>query len=135
MSFDWEQFLQFAANLSQSSIGPQEARERCIAGRAYYAAHWLARKFSEKIQPPFKEKSKKSVHQHVINYFQNHHNSNLLQIGIDLDRLRNIRVSADYKASQVKNWTVKAQEALRFGYNIANSLKSMSSITKQMPLS
>jgi uncharacterized protein (UPF0332 family) len=68
---------------------------RTAVSRAYYAAHWSAR---ERLKFEGSSAPKQGAHEWVINQFKNSKDRTRLAVADDLDKLRNQRVKADYKA-------------------------------------
>lgn len=112
--FEWEHYLEVAqewVNESddsklQSASDICEAKLRSSISRAYYAAFWNARLYIEKVDHKYVPEDG-SVHQYMIDYYngkragkrtQNRH-----RIGIELSRMRNERVNADYGREASKN--------------------------------
>lgn len=104
MSFNWEEFLGLAVqlsgqNISAGSIPTSEARYRTAISRAYYAAHHAAQKELLRLKPGFKPSRKPSIHQAVIREFKSGPTKNWVNVGDTLDTLRKSRNKADYRGN------------------------------------
>src|ERR1043165_5156878 len=90
MAFDWSDYLALAKELAKRT---EESAQRTSISRAYYAAygkacHCLRR---EKVAIPGQ-----ASHEFVWNHFRNSTDADRRQIGIDGDRIKRARRSADY---------------------------------------
>jgi hypothetical protein len=83
MAFDWWDFFALAEELSKSPSN--EAGARTAISRYYYACHNVAK-------PQFYLQ-----HAELWNAYKDHADFRYKQIGVKGDRLREARVSADYK--------------------------------------
>lgn len=99
MSFDWREFLILAEGLVShpESLGSPEASFRSAASRAYYAAYQCALEFAceEGFEPYYGE----SGHVYLQKHFSRHRPSDKTyrKISVQLNRLRDLRVKADYQ--------------------------------------
>jgi uncharacterized protein (UPF0332 family) len=103
MTFDWREYLTLAENLYTNShnFPNQEACFRVAISRAYYAAFCTARNYAKKYDHLILRKTGED-HRIVKDHYSFANDSNTeqqrkrRQIGINLDRLRNLRNKADY---------------------------------------
>lgn len=98
MNFDWHEFLTLAKGLQSQPtlLGSSEASLRSAVSRAYYAAFQCALTFAcqEGFEPTYGESS----HTYLQRYFSRHTppNPTYQKISVQLNRLRTLRVKADY---------------------------------------
>jgi hypothetical protein len=96
MSFRWARYLDLANELAGKLVVVEgrEAKLRSAISRAYYAAFHHARDYvvATHGQLPYSI----NEHEYVKNWFLNQRDRLLIQIGTDLDRLRQDRNRADY---------------------------------------
>jgi uncharacterized protein (UPF0332 family) len=103
MTFDWRQYLTLAKNLCTNShdFPNQEACFRVAISRAYYAAFCTARNYAKNYDRLSLQRTGED-HRLVKDHYSFANDSNTQQkrkreqIGINLDRLRNLRNKADY---------------------------------------
>ena len=93
MSFDWPEFIEWAANLP-TTPEREQARLRSVISRAYYGCFHPAR-----IRSPFRDAIDNDTHWRVIRFYKYHPARRLNTIGKNLDILRRLRNSADYDDS------------------------------------
>ncbi len=100
MSFDWQEYLDLARNMSGESSNPpsQEACLRCAISRAYYAA------FNQTCTRMRTQEGNQGIpldggsHQIVIKQLEGSRDQERRQVGTTLSRLKRSRVQADYYA-------------------------------------
>lgn len=97
MIFDWSEYLTLANDLAGARTNPStdEAKLRAAISRAYYANYCIARNHlrdKEGHTIPWAD-----AHKYVIDQFRNSSDKARKDLGKDLDRLKNYRLSADYK--------------------------------------
>jgi uncharacterized protein (UPF0332 family) len=103
MTFDWRQYLILAENLCTNfhDFPNQEACFRVAISRAYYAAFCTARNYAKNYDRLSLQRTGED-HRLVKDHYSFANDSNTQQkrkreqIGINLDRLRNLRNKADY---------------------------------------
>lgn len=101
MSFDWREYLDLAKHLHQSAGGNlKDSMLRSAISRAYYAALNESKDFLKKknVISPHIMKNGLS-HENIISTFRSGRDRGYSRIGANLDRLRDLRVKADYKES------------------------------------
>ncbi|MBW7876591.1 MAG: HEPN domain-containing protein [Candidatus Cloacimonetes bacterium] len=91
MAFDWLEYLRFAEELSQFPHASQESYKRSVASRTYYAAYHHTKNYLIRSHQLNGEK-----HEHIIQALKSHRQKDQKKVGVDLERLKNIRVRADY---------------------------------------
>ena len=103
MTFDWREYLILAENLCTNShtFPNQEACFRVAISRAYYAAFCTARNYAKDYDRLILRKTGED-HRIVKDHYSFANDSHIQQqrkrrqIGINLDRLINLRNKADY---------------------------------------
>jgi uncharacterized protein (UPF0332 family) len=90
--FDGSEFLALANELLPQCAG-NEAKQRCVIGRAYYAAFLRTRAY---LEANGFEIERTRAHADVWNYMLNTRDRTKRSIGTDGKRLRDWRNSADY---------------------------------------
>lgn len=101
MGFDWVEYFNLAKKLYQKAGTftrcSDEACQRSAISRAYYAAFCEARNLAE-THDKIKLTHKAEDHEIVKNHFINcKYDKRRKKVGVQLDRLRNSRNTADYK--------------------------------------
>ncbi len=99
MSFYWPEYLDLAEELLVEGKGTprNEAKLRSAISRAYYAVYNSADKYADaKGIRSFQEKIYGSRHRDLSKRFKNSNAKRLKQLGVNLDRLLNQRIDADY---------------------------------------
>ena len=133
MRFDWSEYLNLAQELAATnsdSSGNREAKLRSAISRAYYSTFCLARNYLrdiEKDQTLLDKNRDINKHQYVANAFINHRNNkkkNMVKIGENLSRLRELRNKADYEDTMV-NLPSVATTALMLAQNIISALSKL----------
>lgn len=98
MSFNWREYLTLSEGLKARPdlLGTRETSFRSAASRAYYAAYQCAREYActEGFEPHYGDSSHKELQKHFCNHIPPH--QTYKKISVQLDRLRDIRVKADY---------------------------------------
>jgi uncharacterized protein (UPF0332 family) len=103
MTFDWQEYLTLAENLCTNShtFPNQDECFRVAISRAYYAAFCTARNYAKDYDHLSLQRTGED-HRIVKDHYISANSSNTQQqrkreqIGINLDRLRNLRNKADY---------------------------------------
>ncbi len=99
MSFYWSEYFDLANELLNEGKGDtlNEAKLRSAISRAYYAVYNTADKYADaKGIRSFQEKISGSRHRDLIKKFKNSNAKGHKQLGVDLNRLLNQRIDADY---------------------------------------
>lgn len=127
MSFDWADFLTLADALVRdpNSPGPEEASLRSAISRAYYAAFRVARN-SGSDRGEFAPTKTAQDHRLVMDHSRSSPDRTRRKIGLDLDRLRDHRRSADYDDVLVGIPTSVAQSSVARARNVLDALDSLS---------
>ena len=132
MRFDWSEYLNLAQELAATNSdcsGNREAKLRSAISRAYYSAFCLARNYLRDIEKDptlFRKNRNINEHQYVANEFINHRNKNknMVKIGENLSRLRELRNKADYEDTMF-NLPTQARTALKLADNIIALLSNL----------
>lgn len=98
MSFNWIEYLKLADYLyatNQVCSSRYEAHLRAAISRGYYAAFCSARNFARSHDGLLLRNSGKD-HADVKDFYKKNNDKNKKKIGLNLDRLRKFRNSADY---------------------------------------
>ena len=127
MTFDWSEYFYLAKELAETS---EEAELRSAVSRSYYSAFCLARNYLRDIeQDPRLSRNKTydfNVHEYVAKAFIHHQpkSQTRIEIGNDLNRLRNMRNKADYEDTMF-NLKREARTALMLAQNIILALSNL----------
>lgn len=130
MSFDWHEYEVLArllagdsdVDISQIS---DDARRRTAISRAYYASLHVAREFIEiHLGLILKNSASKSLHTQVINTYRDDENLTYIAVGENLNRLRLLRVQADYEKEMSKIRS-KTRDALTFARDIFDNIEKL----------
>jgi hypothetical protein len=112
MPFDWRQFLIVAHELRNDS---RESVQRTSLGRAYYYVYNLGL-INARRQGYRWIRGAGGSHQQLWNWFQNHSDPIIKQMGIEANRMHSKRLDSDYEdaripniASEVKTQIARAQ--------------------------
>src|SRR4028118_2057249 len=105
MRFDWSEYLNLAQDLAATnsdSSANREAKLRSAISRVYYSTFCLARNYLRDIEKDltlFRKNRDINEHQYVAEKFinQRSNNKNMVKIGENLSRLRELRNKADYE--------------------------------------
>ncbi|MEG4395686.1 HEPN domain-containing protein [Microcoleus sp. BROC3] len=132
MRFDWSEYLNLAQELSATnsdSSANREAKLRSAISRAYYSTFCLARNYLRDIEKDprlFRKNRDINEHQYVAEAFINHRskNKNMVKIGENLSRLRELRNKADYEDTMF-NLPTQARTALKLADNIIAVLSNL----------
>lgn len=99
IKFNWIRYIDFAENLLETIPKDEddEVKERCGISRAYYGAFHRAKSYLNKIGITI-DVNDRGSHNRVIEEFKNIGKSNKFWrgVGLDLDRLKIQRKTADY---------------------------------------
>lgn len=106
MSFTWADYLSVARGLLKYE---DEASIRAAASRAYYAAFGEAREVAEKETGRSVQGDQESSHVAVVNYYERSPLNVRKAFGANLNRLKKIRVFADYPRDQPFDSKIGAQ--------------------------
>jgi len=132
MRFDWSEYLKLAQELAATnsdSSANRDAKLRSAISRAYYSTFCLARNYLRDIEKDprlFRKNRDINEHQYVADEFINHRskNKNLVKIGENLSRLRELRNKADYEDTMF-NLPTQARTALKLADNIIAVLSKL----------
>ncbi len=132
MRFDWSEYLNLAQELAATnsdSSANREAKLRSAISRAYYSTFCLARNYLRDIEKDrtfFRKNRDIKEHQYVAEEFINHRikNKNMVKIGENLSRLRELRNKADYEDTMF-NLPTQARTALKLADNIISALSNL----------
>ena len=132
MRFDWSEYLNLAQELAATnsdSSANSEAKLRSAISRAYYATFCLARNYLRDIEkdPRLSRKNRDiNEHQYVAEEFIYHPTKmkNMVRIGENLSRLRELRNKADYEDT-FYNLEREARTALMLAQNIISALNEL----------
>ena len=119
MPFDWNHFLSLAEELAAR---PDEACKRTAISRAYYSVFNLAFARAETTVGPKPEGE--SFHRWCWHQYTRSVDSSCRQLGIDGDRMKMLRVRADYKEEEIPHLDARVrgilQDARQFVANLAS---------------
>ena len=132
MRFDWSEYLNLAQELAATnsdSSANSEAKLRSAISRAYYATFCLARNYLRDIEkdPRLSRKNRDiNEHQYVAEEFIYHPTKmkNMVRIGENLSRLRELRNKADYEDT-LYNLQNAVKNALMLAQNIISALNEL----------
>lgn len=127
MSFDWNQYLELAVDLTQNlpqnmSDQEREARWRAAISRAYYAAFCLARNFA--IRRDGFTFRRENEHAELWRHFENYDDRTRLVIYQTGYRLRGLRTRVDYH-DEVKINPTEVAKALSQAREIIQALRQL----------
>ena len=132
MRFDWSEYLNLAQELAATnsdSSANSEAKLRSAISRAYYSTFCLARNYLRDIEkdPRLSRKNRDiNEHQYVAEEFIYHPTKmkNMVRIGENLSRLRELRNKADYEDT-LYNLQNAVKNALMLAQNIISALNEL----------
>ena len=132
MRFDWSEYLNLAQELAATNSdcsGNREAKLRSAISRAYYSTFCRARNYLRDIEKDptlFSKNGDINKHQYVAKAFTSHRtkNKNMVKIGENLSRLRDLRNKADYEDTMF-NLPTQAKTALMLAQNIISALSNL----------
>ena len=132
MRFDWSEYLNLAQELAATNSdcsGNREAKLRSAISRAYYSAFCLARNYLRDIEKDprlFRKNRDINEHEYVAKEFIYHPTQmkNMVKIGENLSRLRELRNKADYEDTMF-NLPTQAKTALMLAQNIISALSNL----------
>jgi uncharacterized protein (UPF0332 family) len=132
MRFEWSEYLNLAQELAATnsdSSANREAKLRSAISRAYYSTFCRARNYLRDIEKDsilFRKNRNINEHQYVAEAFIDHRskNKNLVKIGENLSRLRELRNKADYEDTMF-NLPTQARTALMLADNIISALSNL----------
>ncbi|WP_242728999.1 HEPN domain-containing protein [Microcoleus vaginatus] len=132
MRFDWSEYLNLAQELAATNSdcsGNREAKLRSAISRAYYSTFCLARNYLRDIEKDprlFRKNRDINEHQYVAKEFIYHPTQlkNMVKIGENLSRLRELRNKADYEDTMF-NLQREARTALMLAENIITALSKL----------
>jgi uncharacterized protein (UPF0332 family) len=122
MSFDWTEYLQLAQHLvGQDVTASDEAKRRTAISRAYYAVYNEARHFAR--QHDFRDEQYGN-HRALIDYYLKESRREWKNVGVNLERLRNLRNTADYSA-RFERITYESLLALKFATSLLEQIDQL----------
>ena len=132
MRFDWSEYLNLAQELAATnsdSSANRDAKLRSAITRAYYSTFCLARNYLRDIEKDprlFRKNRDINEHQYVAEEFIYHPTKmkNMVKIGENLSRLRELRNKADYEDTMF-NLQREARNALMLAENIISALSNL----------
>ncbi|WP_333147568.1 HEPN domain-containing protein [Microcoleus sp. B13-B6] len=132
MRFNWSEYLNLAQELAATnsdSSANREAKLRSAISRAYYSTFCLARNYLRDIEKDprlFRKNRDINEHQYVAEEFIYHptKKKNMVKIGENLSRLRELRNKADYEDTMF-NLQREARNALMLAENIISALSNL----------
>ena len=132
MRFDWSEYLNLAQELAATnsdSSANRDAKLRSAITRAYYSTFCLARNYLRDIEKDprlFRKNRDINEHQYVAKEFIYHPTQlkNMIKIGENLSRLRELRNKADYEDT-IFNLQKEARNALVLAENIISALSKL----------
>ncbi|HLP91467.1 MAG TPA: HEPN domain-containing protein [Nostocaceae cyanobacterium] len=138
MNFDWSSYLEIAQILydevintsnQENSASIKEAKIRSAISRAYYSAFCLTRNYLRDFEGYTDLATRtKGVHEYVISELQNSTQQDFINLGNYLDRLRSLRVEADYKDNAGVNLLIaKAKIALKDAKKVVDLIEKLTS--------
>ena len=130
--FEWSEFLNLAQELAATnsdSSANREAKLRSAISRAYYSTFCLARNYWRDIEKDprlFRKNRDINEHLYVAEEFIYHPTKmkNMVKIGENLSRLRELRNKADYEDT-IFNLQKEARNALVLAENIISALSKL----------
>lgn len=126
MTFNWITFLDFSKGIKQDpeKPGPREAACRSAASRAYYAAYHNARIKAE--SEGFSSSRSGDNHVNVQNYYlSSSENVIRKKISKELDRLRKLRILADYRDELDRAPESLADQAIGMAIRIIDDINNL----------
>lgn len=127
MNFDWYQYELVAHYIAGGRVDPEsiedEARFRVAISRAYYSALHTARDYIE-IHLGLILREGNSVHTQVINTYRDDDDPIYIEIGENLNRLKQLRVEADYDKT-VYDIRTKTKDAFVYVRSIRERIDSL----------
>ena len=126
MSYDWTEFLTLAETLQSDpdSLGLREASLRSAISRAYYATFCIARNFGRD-RGEFTPTGTGRDHTLVRTHFELSSNRTRRKIGVDINRMRDNRNTADYDDVLIGRPESLAQSSIDIARNVLNALNSL----------
>lgn len=122
MNFNWAEYLQLAQNLvGQEVTASDEAKQRSAISRAYYAAYNEARRFAR--QQGFQD-AQQGNHRALIDYYLQESRREWRNIGLNLQRLRDLRNTADY-APGFQNVAFQSLAACKLAASLLEQIRTL----------
>ncbi len=124
--FDWADYLPLAVQVRQPVGG--EAADRCAISRAYYACHGVAHAYANTNGYFYQKGVRKGSHEQVWDWFYRESvrrsDSNFSQIWTDGYRLKDQRVTADYR-DQFPSLATEVQGAIQRATQLLSDLRNL----------
>lgn len=121
MSFDWDNYLHLAKYLVRNITDPglTEAGYRSAASRAYYSVFHPIKLLAS--NNGFTLTKKRSIHQQLIKFYQNHTDIVYRRKGIKLQRLWENRKECDYEDRiTTQNYKALTHQSIRYANELLN---------------
>jgi hypothetical protein len=111
MPFDFNQFLDLAEELAGRG---DEASKRSSISRAYYMAYHLAFPRAEANVGPWRKRTNRKLSAHAWCWQQyiDTNDADCQQLGLDGDRMKHRRHTADYDRNDIANLAVEVQRQI-----------------------
>lgn len=119
MPFDWREYLVLAKELGTDG---RESTGRASISRAYYCTYHLGRIFA--ISSGYSEPAQ-SAHYALWNWYESQPNVQLRALGVQGNRLKKLRVKADYRADLIPRLSNVVQDSLRDAEEFKNKLRGI----------
>ncbi len=110
MPFDFNAFLTLAEELAKKD---DEGAQRSAISRAYYSVYHLAFARAEKNVGPYPRNSGKGFHQWCWEQYSATSDIMCQQLGADGDRMKRLRVKADYKPADIPRLREQVERVLQ----------------------
>ncbi len=120
MAFDWNQFLALAEELADRA---DDASKRTAISRAYYCIFNLA--FARAETSGCTKPKGVSYHQWCWEQYTNSGDWSCKQLGLDGDRMRWLRVKADYKEAEIYRLDDKVRRMLQDAHEFLKDLAAL----------
>jgi hypothetical protein len=120
MPFDWNHFLTLAEELA---VRPDDASKRTAISRAYYSVFNLAFARAETTVGPIPER--KPYHQWCWDQYIRSVDPSCRQLGLDGDRMKALRVKADYKDADIWRLDERVQGMLEDAHQFMANLAAL----------
>lgn len=120
MPFDWNEFLTLAEQLATR---PDDASKRTAISRAYYCVFNLAFARAETTVGPKPQDA--TYHAWCWNQYTRSGNRSCKQLGLDGDRMKKLRVKADYKNGDIHRLGERVQGMLTDAHQFVTDLDAL----------
>ena len=122
MTFSWRDLYTFSYNLYQdpNNPGPSEAALRASISRAYYSAFHLSCKFAT--DRGYKIRKNHTNHMKVLQFLHDAQDIPANLVSIDLERLHEFRLKADYSETITEDIHVISYAAIKYADHIIKTI-------------